>query len=99
MQDACKRESPLEACGLIAGGVCYELKNRATTPGTFFIAAEDIVTIATRHSGYDGVWHTHPSGNPLPSEDDWAYHPMGKALIVATRDEVGIFYAEGDSTE
>lgn len=93
MQDACARSAPNEACGIVAGGVCYELTNHSTTVGTFHITAEELGQIAEHHGGYQGIWHTHPSGNPLPSDDDWAYHPRSKALVVATRTQVTVYYA------
>lgn len=97
MRDACTRSAPDEACGVIAGGVCYELTNFSEASGTFHISAEELGPIAERHGGYEGIWHTHPSGNPFPSDDDWAYHPSSKALVVATRTQVMVHYAGSES--
>lgn len=94
MRDACGRAAPREACGLVAGGVLYELENAAVGEGYFIIRAQDVATIYERHGGYEAVWHTHPSGNESPSEDDWVSHPAAKAMVVATRDVVNVYYAE-----
>lgn len=92
MKDACSEAAPLEACGIFAGGQCYRLPNRSTQPGIFHLSAEDIREAAERHGGYEGVWHTHPSGDTLPSPRDWSSHPSAKALVVATRTTVSVYY-------
>lgn len=98
MIDAAKEAHPNEACGIVAGGVCYRLPNKAEHPErTFRISAEDIADVATHHRGYSGIWHSHPSGNPHPSETDWVGHPISKALIVVAGETVTIHYA--DDTE
>lgn len=97
MMDACAKADPLEACGIVAGGVLYQLENHSARPGTFALRAEDIRKVAEHHGGYEGIWHSHPSGNPLPSDVDWASHPPAKALVVATRTLVRVYY--GDDSE
>lgn len=98
MTDACAKNDPLEACGVIAGGVVYELPNHARFPeSTFLLRAEDIYGAVAPHGGYDAVWHTHPSGNPVPSPDDWAYHPRAKFMVIATREDVNVYFPEDPS--
>lgn len=95
MMHAARSAVPEEACGVIAGSVLYRLENRATDPTeNFHIYAEDLARVAIPHGGYEGVWHTHPRGRTTPSPTDWAHHPPGKALIIATATEVNVYYAE-----
>ena len=97
MQDACYRAAPREACGVIAGGLVYELTNFSPHPGAFHIRGSELAPIVTAHGGYDAVWHTHPSGDVLPSETDRANHPWPAALVIATRKAVAVYtheYAE-----
>lgn len=94
MYSAAKRRHPAEACGVIAGGHCYELTNHAIGSGHFEIRAEDIRRVADHHGGYDAVWHSHPSGRTDPSRTDWAYHPVGKALVIVAGEQVVVHTAE-----
>lgn len=94
MTDACDRTAPREACGVIAGGLVYELTNHSSHPGTFRISGQDLAPIYAAHGGYDAVWHTHPSGDILPSATDRANHPWPAALVIATRTAVEVYLDE-----
>ena len=94
MRDACYRAAPREACGVIAGGLVYELTNFSPHPGTFHIRGSELAPIVTTHGGYDAVWHTHPSGDVLPSATDRANHPWPAALVIATRKTVAVYAHE-----
>lgn len=94
---AARRAYPREACGVIAGGLTIELTNHSSGTREFRIRAEDLEAAAAKHRfrSIDGVWHSHPSGDVLPSEADLASHPWPAALVIVTRKTVAI-YAEED---
>lgn len=95
MVNAARRAFPSEACGVIAGGVCYELKNRSDDPTKGFrLLGQDIARVAARVGGYAGVWHSHPSGSPIPSRVDWANHPTAKALVIVAGETVSVYYGD-----
>lgn len=91
MVAACRAAAPLEACGLVAGGVLYQLPNQESREGRFAIDIEDIRAVHDRHGGYDAVWHSHPGGSVEPSSTDRLGHPPGVALVIATPDDVYIY--------
>ena len=93
MKDACRIAAPREACGIIAGGQVRELTNHAPDVGTFHLRGSDIASAvqAAGAGGLDAIWHTHPSGDPLPSESDRASHPWPAAMVIATRTDVTIY--------
>lgn len=94
MVDAAKRCHPKEACGVVAGGHCYELPNQSDDTGHFWLRAEDIARVAADHGGFTAVWHSHPSGVRTPSRTDWAFHPYGKALVIVAGNEVAVYGEE-----
>lgn len=94
MIDAAKDAHPKEACGIISGARFYRLPNHNEAAGHFRLSAEDIADVARGNGGYEGVWHSHPSGRTEPSQTDWAFHPFGKALIIVAGDEVRVYYEE-----
>jgi proteasome lid subunit RPN8/RPN11 len=36
----------------------------------------------------DGVWHSHPNGDPTPSPADLEYHPKGMRMLIVAGGEV-----------
>ena len=84
---------PREACGIVSGGRIIRLPNRASGTGQFRIAAEDMEAAAAEHGlrSLDGVWHSHPSGDPRPSALDLASHPWPAALIVVAGETVNVY--------
>lgn len=99
MKKAAAAASPCEACGLLfgAGGritAFEQTRNVAATPESRFEidpAALFAALRAERAGGTTllGYWHSHPSGDPLPSTTDAALAaPDGKLWIVLGGDGV-----------
>ena len=74
---------PVEACGFILptphrNRRVWEMPNRAKEPDTYLMVEHDIELSIGEWFGADTepyydqivVWHTHPSGNAAPSQDD-----------------------------
>jgi len=85
-----------EACGLICGYAGVEhvvvLPNVARDKQkTFEMTLKDVVDTTTLYGPILAVWHTHPSGDPLPSQVDLAEHPDGIALVIATSEEANAY--------
>lgn len=79
MVDHARKWAPNEACGLLVGvgGVVTRvvpLDNSDPTPTRFVIDPADQFTVsrAAERDGWEiiGVFHSHPSGPPVPSESD-----------------------------
>lgn len=92
--DHARSDAPNEACGLLLGtrGEVVEIvsaRNVDPQPRTgFIVAPEDLYAILTRasSSGLEmvGAYHSHPAGNPIPSDRDVreSYYPHAIQLIV-----------------
>jgi proteasome lid subunit RPN8/RPN11 len=92
--DHARAEAPKEACGLLLGqgGAVAEViraRNEDPDPRTGFVVSPHDLFAALNRAERDslelvGVYHSHPSGHPIPSERDIreAYYPEAAQLIV-----------------
>lgn len=96
--DACKREFPKEACGLIAGvkrnedlfirGI-YPLRNITNSSFIYETDAEEVynafISIEKRELSVLGIYHSHPFSRAEPSELDrrTAFYPGVVYVIVS----------------
>lgn len=62
---------PLEACGVIAGGVYYPLDNKATEHDTFVMDMRGYMRVEAEHP-IDAIVHSHVYQPPNPSAADLA---------------------------
>lgn len=86
---AADKAAPREACGLVWGEEVREVTNVAKNGGGFFIMDyEEQVVLYNELGRPDGVWHSHPNGDPLPSESDLHYHPDGMRMYIVAGGEV-----------
>jgi proteasome lid subunit RPN8/RPN11 len=70
---------PNEACGVIVDEVVIvEIPNVHKEPATFFeMDPEVLLDVYEEYGTIDGVWHSHPNGDPFPSDADRAGAPPG----------------------
>lgn len=92
--DHARRDAPNEACGLLLGtlGEVREIipaRNVDPHPQTGFIVAPDeLYTILRQASALGlemvGAYHSHPAGNPIPSDRDVreSFYPHAIQVIV-----------------
>ena len=74
-----------EACGyLLRDGTMAVCANVAEQPGRFMFdkASTDEALDAWLDGRLVGIWHSHPNGDPTPSDEDWAGHPHGPSMII-----------------
>lgn len=87
-----RRESPLEACGLLAGanGIsqqCFEIENELRSPIRYRMAPKQQLQafLAIERKGWDllAIYHSHPGGPAGPSATDLAeaHYPEAQQLI------------------
>ncbi|MEM2848962.1 MAG: M67 family metallopeptidase [Candidatus Bathyarchaeia archaeon] len=101
--DACKREFPKEACGLIAGVKrsedlfikgAFPLRNVTNSPFIYETDAEEVynASISMEKLGLNalGIYHSHPFSRAEPSELDkrTAFHPSMIYVIVSLMEDV-----------
>lgn len=80
---------PDEACGVLAGGQVFRLTNVHSEPEAYFqIADEELISMYEAFGDIDGIWHSHPGGDPAPSSADREGAVPGKAYLIATLDAV-----------
>ncbi len=97
LADAARRAAPGEACGLLLGrsessavriAELHPVRNLEEQESRFTLDPADHLAgerrAAEQGLSVVGVWHSHPRGDPRPSEGDLAGTPTGWcALIVA----------------
>ena len=80
----CKKELPNEACGLISGfnsrcNKIWPTRNTNPSPYTFAIDFNDqdriLKQLKSNHEDFVGIYHSHPYGKAVPSEDDIIHAP------------------------
>ncbi len=97
--DHCRREAPLEACGLVAGKngralKVYRLTNAETSPVKYLIKPEEqfkaMDDMERRGQELLAIYHSHPATQAYPSERDirMAFYPDVSYLIVSLQGEV-----------
>lgn len=95
----CKKELPLEACGLLSGknGVAktiWPMENINRSSSSFSMDLEQIQRvfelIDKRNEYLIGIYHSHPTGIAYPSPADIAYHnyPEVGYIIVSLVNQV-----------
>lgn len=91
-----KRESPNEACGILAGRdgrveKVYQMSNVDKSSTTFFMEPREQfkVTKEIRNSGLEivGIYHSHPETEAYPSAHDvqLAFYPEASYIIVSIK--------------
>ena len=104
MQQKARAAAPLEACGLLFGGegridACQATENVSENPDARFEidpAALFAAMRAERAGGAKliGYWHSHPSGEAMPSATDAAMAaPDGKLWLIVAGDAMSAWRA------
>jgi proteasome lid subunit RPN8/RPN11 len=93
MMRAARRCAPMEACGVVVrgedgDGIVIEIDNVAKHVGLFEMDSAQLVDVYEKYGDIEGVWHSHPGGGHLPSDEDLECHPSGKMLIIVTETSV-----------
>ena len=102
--------APLEACGLLFGDARAILEaercaNVADEPATHFEIDPVALFAALRAERAGGrriagYWHSHPSGEPVPSATDTAMAaPDGKLWLIVAGERIGAWRAGPDGFE
>ncbi len=100
MLEASRRNSPLEACGLLAGTgarvtKCYVLTNADASPEHYSMKPEEQFAAVKdmRAAGLKmlGIWHSHPASPARMSAEDMrlAYTPDIVYVILSLADSLG----------
>jgi len=93
-----KKESPDEACGILAGRgqkveKIYEMTNADKSPSTFFMDAREQLKIMKEIRGLGlemiGIYHSHVASQAYPSSHDveLAFYPEVSYVIVSLKDK------------
>lgn len=93
-----QRESPNEACGLLAGkdervDRVYEMTNTDKSSSTFFMDPKEQLKVMKeiRNLGLEiiGIYHSHVASQAYPSAHDveLAYYPQASYVIVSIKDK------------
>ena len=104
---AAARAMPREACGLLLGdrkriSTCSEAANVAANPYRHFEIEPEALFAAlhAERAGGDkllGYWHSHPYGDPSPSETDLAMAPRdGRLWLIVAGERVRLWRAPGN---
>jgi proteasome lid subunit RPN8/RPN11 len=111
MVDHCRRESPLECCGIL-GGIAprvssfHPLRNAAVSETRYDADPRDlidaVVSLRARNAEILAIYHSHPRWEAVPSRTDLAENHYGAVprIIVSLLDEpptVRIWRLEPDS--
>lgn len=83
---------PREACGLVYDGLAYEITNVARGNGFFIPDQVEYTALWNKLGRPQGVWHSHPNGDPTPSESDIHYHPKDMVMYIVAE---GVIYEYG----
>lgn len=82
----------VEVCGLVYGQAVLSINNRAKDPSAFFVLdEEELVAAYTDFGAPDGVWHSHPNGDPNPSTADWEGLPPGAKMYIVAGGAVYVY--------
>lgn len=95
-----KRESPNEACGILAGNQAdkkvdkvYQMTNTDKSAKTFFMNPKEQLKVMKeiRNLGLEmvGIYHSHPETEAYPSAHDveLAFYPEVSFVIISIRDK------------
>lgn len=81
--------APQEACGVVAGGQVIRIKNVSSDPESFFAMDEqELMAVYENYGGIEGVYHSHPKGNPRPSTTDLDHAPTHVPYYIVTMGDV-----------
>ncbi len=81
--------APREACGVIAGGQVIRITNVSQQPEAFFeMDVTELLAVYRNYATIEGVYHSHPGGNPKPSPTDREGAPPDLPYYIVTLDEV-----------
>jgi [CysO sulfur-carrier protein]-S-L-cysteine hydrolase len=97
IMDHCKRESPNEACGILAGidgkaKKVFEMTNTDKSPSSYFMDAKEQLKVMKdmRSLGLDmiGIYHSHVASAAYPSSHDieLAFYEEASYLIISLMD-------------
>jgi len=74
-----------EVCGLVIGDEWVQITNLAKGNDVFIMDMGEVVeAMVARGNRLDGLWHSHPDGDPDPSPADEHHHPAGKMMYIIT---------------
>lgn len=83
--------TPTEVCGIVYDGEVHVLENSSDTPEHDFAIKPEVLRsffVGRDLALWQGVWHSHPNGDPEPSKNDIAWHPIGKKMHILAGGEV-----------
>lgn len=81
-----------EQCGLVYGKAVVWITNRHPNPTEHFEMDDEELLDCYREFGHpDGVWHSHPNGNPTPSNADVMGAIPGVPYYIVAKDRVHIY--------
>lgn len=88
-----------EICGVVIGRMAYRLRNSHPHPEKDFrVSPEDLQQFFEAHpdslQNWTAVFHSHPSGKRLPSDEDLRWHPGHVALIIVTTEGLSCYRVE-----
>jgi proteasome lid subunit RPN8/RPN11 len=109
----CKRDAPLEACGLLCGNaprvsLVYPLRNEAQSETRYFADATELFRANEdrRAKGTEilAIYHSHPRWAAVPSRTDLAtngYGPLPQIIVslMAERPEMRMWRLDANSYE
>ncbi len=87
----CKKQLPLEACGLLSGRnnvttTCWCLTNTERSPYRFAMDPNEISdtfsAMSRKGEQFYGIFHSHPTAAPYPSMEDIRYASYPEAVYV-----------------
>ncbi len=97
-----KATDDVERCGIIVDGRVYEFYNHHDEPMADFLlkgteVAQFLATGGLRDEDVQAIWHTHPGGQNLPSENDCNGHPKNipeLKMVIVTSERINVYSIE-----
>lgn len=113
MLEHCRREAPLECCGILGGvgteaWLFFPLRNAAASPTRYDADPHDLIAAirSLRESEAEivAIYHSHPRWAPIPSKTDLAenhYGPVPRIIVSLLADppEVRAWRLDAESYE
>lgn len=91
-----------EFCGLVYDGTAHQLLNEHPMPQRDFAVSPEAMQAFFEGKDVgllEAVWHTHPNGDPNPSDNDLEWHPTQVQMWIVTQREVVAYQVNPDSYE
>lgn len=75
-----------EQCGLVYGSLVLRVTNVHSDPENFFtMDPDEQLAWWSLHGKPHAIWHSHPNGDPKPSEADVLGAPPGIPYLIAAK--------------